>query len=286
MGMESFLSKYKRAFSLFCCSFSPSFTAIIINISNRVCSVKSLLKETVIVGDASLRTTLLFSQYFFYHLTTHNCPFIMHHRMSNTHLIGWRNIILDFHTATNIRAETARGAAAKSLCGVSMIGVVTTSLGEGEDEGGRVKGIGRIERGLPDEIHRGVDRETGKEKGNWERDKDRDRGMIRSSSTVIDISEASGSGTVEGAGSPPLGWNSGSGSDSDNRGSVRNIPCKSKSTAQNARTASYQESAMEKNKKGKIKFGDIRSVCDNVCAVLDVPPGVRDRDITFTLRGD
>jgi hypothetical protein len=199
--------------------------------------------------------------------------------MSNTHLIEWRDVVLDFHTATNIRKETARGVAAKGLRGARMMGVVTSSLGD-EEEGGRVKGIGRIERGLPDEVDRGIDRdihrETGNERGNG--------GRARSSSTVTDITAASGICTTEGVKSPPVGWNSDIDNDSDSESGTCNIPCKLKlkSTARTARTESNQ--AAEKKEKGKIKFGDLRSVCDSVCSILDVPPGVRDRDIIFTLR--
>jgi hypothetical protein len=200
--------------------------------------------------------------------------------MSNTHLIEWREIVLDFHTATNIRIETARGVAAKGLRGVRTMGVVTSSLGD-EEEGGRVKGIGRIERGLPDEIDRGIDRDTYKETGN-ERG---NGGRARSSSTVTDITAVSASGvSTEGVESPPMGWNSDIDNDSDSESGTRNIPCKLKlkSITRAARTESNQ--AAEKKEKGKIKFGDLRSVCDSVCSILDVPPGVRDRDIIFTLR--
>lgn len=202
----------------------------------------------------------------------------MYRRLSNTHLIEWRNVILDFHTATNIRIDTARGVAAKGLCGVSTMGVVTTALGDGEEERGRVKGVDRIERGSLDETDRGIDGGTdrgvgvGTDRGNT--------GRARSNSTVTDITAASGVSAIEGDKNPPVGWNS----DSDS--GARNMPCelKVKSTARTVRTDSNQ--AVEKNKKGKMKFGDIRSVCESVCAVLDVPPGVRDKDITFTLRAN
>ena len=204
----------------------------------------------------------------------------MYRRLSNTHLIEWRNVILDFHTATNIRIDTARGVAAKGLCGVSKMGVVTTALGDGEEERGRVKGVDRIERGSLDETDRGIDGGTdrgvgvGTDRGNT--------GRARSHSTVTDITAASGVSALEGDKDPPVGWNS----DSDSDSGVRNMPCelKLKSTARTVRTDSNQ--AVEKNKKGKMKFGDIRSVCESVCAVLDVPPGVRDKDITFTLRAN
>jgi hypothetical protein len=197
--------------------------------------------------------------------------------MSNSHLIEWRDIIFDFHTATNIRVETARGVAAKGLCGVRTMGVVTTSLGD-EEEGGRVKVNGRIERGILDDVDRGIGRETGNERDN------RDR--ARSSSTVTDITAAPRVSTVEGDKRPPVGWNSDIDTDSGSESRPRNMPCKLKlqSTAGTVLDGSNQ--AAEKNEKGKIKFGDLRSVCDSVCAVLDVPPGVRDRDIIFTIRCD
>ena len=45
-------------------------------------------------------------------------------RVSNLHLIQWENIIFDFSDVTNIRTDTAKGAAAKKLSGRNKLSLV------------------------------------------------------------------------------------------------------------------------------------------------------------------
>ena len=83
--------------------------------------------------------------------------------MSNTHLINWKNIILDFHDVTNIRTDTARGVAARSLCGGIRLGLVLT-----DQE--RAVGV------------RGKENKDGRENGNGnekERKKGEENGSLR-----------------------------------------------------------------------------------------------------------
>ena len=69
-------------------------------------------------------------------------------RRSNLHLIHWRDVVIDFHDVTNIRTDTARGAAARVLSGSFKHGLILSNTRgiEGKDgrqgkEGGR-KGEG------------------------------------------------------------------------------------------------------------------------------------------------
>ena len=68
--------------------------------------------------------------------------------MSNVHLIKWKNIILDFSNATNIRTDTAKGAAAKRLFSVNRFGLVLAKTLESQDEkssGSLINGTSEID---------------------------------------------------------------------------------------------------------------------------------------------
>ena len=54
----------------------------------------------------------------------HDIIFFFVYRVSNLHLIHWENILLDFTDVTNIRTDTAKGAAAKKLSGRRKFGLV------------------------------------------------------------------------------------------------------------------------------------------------------------------
>ena len=176
-------------------------------------------------------------------------------RISNLHLIQWENIILDFSDVTNIRTDTAKGAAAKKLSGRNKLSLVLAAdSSESTYEKSSVSHEDRVEDST----------KLNHENKNENDDSEEGLNSIDSyTDNYIEIESVS---------------------------AISNI-VQSEGKTKKIKTITLGQKKKEELQTKKLSMrkisddGDITSrICENARNVLQIPVGSRDRDVLYDIR--